>query len=613
MIYLYWVLATVILLMVFFFIFKSITSTRYWRIKTNLKAYNKEKIDNEKAIIKMAEKTEEFLSDENRILEVISKIHNGEEVEIPYVAFEYIYRRMGTLGTVDTNGNVRILNFQQFDEFKKLLKNEDEEENYVEYDNVGSNLVFDIKKYDDGTITKKDKITKELTVVKTDGTRLVNNFENNEVLLDIKEEEKENNKNNNQRNNIDSETEIKKLKRKVNQSEEKNAILQMQLNNKQNNEKKEIKKNTDIEENNETKTTENISIKKCNELKEKTESKKEQVLVIKNEEGEGKDVILENTNTLGIKSSHIVVPVEKSLSVTSIDIKNYKQTRKGSTDGSTNEEIVKDLTLTNNVDDKKSEIPLVEDINNIFSKIKTQEQKVEVKNEVAQEEIIEKNPNNKKSSLSNLLDEVKKEKILDREKKFTELRNLKFDDTDKFIESFFTFRTGMDFITQLITIADQEYIHNFIYDEKNKKILISVDMFLFKIYMHLNDETKKKFIETVKPYGERKKGVSNDLVYKLIYQLNKVLSIKYGSKPFYLNEEKKIFILEKYLTYISDEDEESEYFKGLFLQLNLKNSIGEKLQEEGYIKKINPNFVFEIENEDDVNFKQLNFYSIRVM
>ena len=82
-----------------FFILKKITRTRYWRIKNNIRAYNKDKKDTKKLIENLRKDKDEFVSDDNKVLKILEKIHNGEEVEIPLVAFDYIYRKINKITT----------------------------------------------------------------------------------------------------------------------------------------------------------------------------------------------------------------------------------------------------------------------------------------------------------------------------------------------------------------------------------------------------------------------------------------------------------------------------------------------------------------------------------
>lgn len=173
--FIYSVLGSIIFLLVCFFLFKKITQTRYWRIRSNINAYNKEKKESKKLIENLVKQKEIFLSDDNKIIEILSKIHNGEEVEIPLVAFDYIYRKINKISTIDKNGNVKILSAKDFDDFKRtaidLLGEEDRKKVIEENRIIESNNDTDIytfKSYPNGTIIKKENLTGALEIITAD-------------------------------------------------------------------------------------------------------------------------------------------------------------------------------------------------------------------------------------------------------------------------------------------------------------------------------------------------------------------------------------------------------------------------------------------------------------
>lgn len=52
-------------------------------------------------------------------MEIITKINTGQEVKIPIAAFQYIYTRLNQICVVDKNGNVQIVNSEEFKKFQK--------------------------------------------------------------------------------------------------------------------------------------------------------------------------------------------------------------------------------------------------------------------------------------------------------------------------------------------------------------------------------------------------------------------------------------------------------------------------------------------------------------
>ena len=112
-----------IICLVLFFVYEKITSSRGWRIRNTVKTFQKEKKLEQNRIDKFKHDANSLISDENKLLKIIEKIHKGEEVEIPLAAFDYIYRKINSISIVDKNGKIKILNAKSFEEFQKTAIN----------------------------------------------------------------------------------------------------------------------------------------------------------------------------------------------------------------------------------------------------------------------------------------------------------------------------------------------------------------------------------------------------------------------------------------------------------------------------------------------------------
>lgn len=140
-----------ILSVIIFFIYKEYTNSRSFRVRKSVKNYKRLK-KKKKTILKYKNDAKEILSDEDRILSVIKKINSGEEVKIPIAAFQYIYTRLNQICVVDKNGNVQIVNSEEFKRFQETAITLLDKENEILKD-VSSNLneellnVFTTKKY----------------------------------------------------------------------------------------------------------------------------------------------------------------------------------------------------------------------------------------------------------------------------------------------------------------------------------------------------------------------------------------------------------------------------------------------------------------------------------
>ena len=198
----YIIIVSLICLVVLFFIYEKITSSRAWRIRSTVRTFQKEKLAEQNRIDKFKKDADEIITDENKLLKIIEKIHKGEEVEIPLAAFDFIYRKINSISVVDKNGKIKILNAKSFEEFQKtainlIHKSEPEifEEEITPAIGLNkNNKLYEIEKFPDGTLVKKNLQNGDLMIVTPTGKKYHNSFEKFEMTVELSEEEKENKK-----------------------------------------------------------------------------------------------------------------------------------------------------------------------------------------------------------------------------------------------------------------------------------------------------------------------------------------------------------------------------------------------------------------------------------
>lgn len=216
----YIIIVSLICLVVLFFIYEKITSSRAWRIRSTVRTFQKEKLAEQNRIDKFKKDADEIITDENKLLKIIEKIHKGEEVEIPLAAFDFIYRKINSISVVDKNGKIKILNAKSFEEFQKtainlIHKSEPEifEEEITPAIGLNkNNKLYEIEKFPDGTLVKKNLQNGDLMMVTPTGKKYHNSFEKFEMTVELSEEEKENKKkkNDNKHNGKDDESKNEK-------------------------------------------------------------------------------------------------------------------------------------------------------------------------------------------------------------------------------------------------------------------------------------------------------------------------------------------------------------------------------------------------------------------
>ena len=199
------------------------------------------KKEERESLARLQKKGDEIISSEDRVMQIIRKIKTGEEVKISIAAFQYIYTRLNQICVVDKDGTIQIVNSKAFQKFQEtaitLLDKEKQLQENIINDNEKITSVFTTKKYPDGTIVKKNNVTGDITILKTDGTKYINKNKENDLTIERpeeKEDETKHNKNNKNKNSED----INAVKSKVKNLEQENTYL------KKENEKNTNKKNT---------------------------------------------------------------------------------------------------------------------------------------------------------------------------------------------------------------------------------------------------------------------------------------------------------------------------------------------------------------------------------
>ena len=687
---LYIILSLVILILVVYGVFLKITESRFWRIRQTLKAYRKDKEEGQKEAVKIAEITKDFISDENQMFEIISKLKSGELVEIPYTAFEYIYRNIDSISTVGKDGTVKILDYDKYEEFKETamrLLNDDKHgiAGMVELaDGEDISQPYTVEKTKEGDLIRRDNVKGTILVKKADGTKIFNDMRTNEVFVThaetdeddnskSKDNNKKNEKSNRKKQSSDNlELELKKANQKLDaqidrnkmlniannlkggkkedkkddaSSQEKIEVSQVKNKNKlvKEDEKKEIKvavKNlpqTSIENNKENdgqKVEINSSVKPTQEKTEisnqnsvdkvevtpvkKTIEKKEilsadhEAIKLLKASKETFQNTISSVKTIEIKDS-----LDKNTSLTSQTVETKKDSSVENSKELNDKKIVKENQSIKTKKSKEKRINIRPDanegsevlgrLNNLmgdFTKKHIDKKVVSEVNENFQDndsEIESKIEHEESNSLSSLLNEIKNQTLLDKELKQIHCRNIVFDDDLKFVNGFFSYGDVLEFMVDLVNVSDKYYMHCYAYDQKKDRVLISTELFLLKAYAHFTEDTRDEFLKVAKPRGLDVKDINNEVMFKLILALNKVLSIKFAEKPFYLKETERHFFVKRYISSVVKD--EYVYYEGFFLQLNLNNSLGSKLKEMGYINNLDSSRNFIEEKNKEIKYK----------
>ena len=223
---LYAIVLFAIIGVVIFFFYKEYTESRSYKIKRSVKDYRKMKKEERESLVRLQKKGDEIISNEDRVMQIIRKIKIDKEVKNPIAAFQYIYTRLNQICVVNKDGTIQIVNSKAFQKFQEtaiaLLDKEKQLQENIMNDNEKITSVFTTKKYPDGTIVKKNNVTGDITILKTDGTKYINkNKENDLTIVRPEEKEDETKYNNNNKNSED----INVVKNKVKNLEQENTYL----------------------------------------------------------------------------------------------------------------------------------------------------------------------------------------------------------------------------------------------------------------------------------------------------------------------------------------------------------------------------------------------------
>jgi len=190
------ILLTVFVIIVITIALKKITNSKAFRLRQSIREYQKHKKNEHKFHMQMQKDLSEVIKEENKIIEIIRKIRNKEEVEIDLIAFDYIYRNIDQISVVNSDGKIVITNEVLLQKAESLLEKNNESNSQrffheVENDNPYSYQSFEKDK--DGTIIKIDKINNTETIIKPDGKKYILNKTTHELIV-ASVKEKENNK-----------------------------------------------------------------------------------------------------------------------------------------------------------------------------------------------------------------------------------------------------------------------------------------------------------------------------------------------------------------------------------------------------------------------------------
>ena len=222
-----YLLLFVLLILVILFVFDKITNSRFYRIRSAIIAQRKREELSDKKFNEKIKSGVELINDKEKLIVILEKIQNGEEVEIPLVAFDYIYRNINKFGVFDKKGKLVIVNKEQYLEFQntalRLLDTakqiENEQENQIEEDEndeLEFSMSNQIQKFQDGTIMRKDQATQTTFIAKQNGKKYIINDETNQLIIQTP---KKDNKQFLEKNNQKSNTEVNAIKAKENQTE----------------------------------------------------------------------------------------------------------------------------------------------------------------------------------------------------------------------------------------------------------------------------------------------------------------------------------------------------------------------------------------------------------
>lgn len=598
---LFTIVIVAIILTVSFIAYKEYTKSRSYRVRRSVKNFRKLKKEEENSVLRYKNNADEVLSDEDRILTIIRKINTGEEVKIPIAAFQYIYTRLNQICVVDKQGNIQIVNSEEFKRFQQTAINLLDKDTQILKDansdfNENLTSVFTTKKYPDGTIVKKNNINGDITIVKPDGTKFINKNELNDLIIERPFVEEEDNKKNKPKK--DSSSDVNRLKNDNKNLGQENTYLKKQIEDIQN---KSNSKNVDNKKIDEEKIE--IAQVKTNDDKEELNQNNNEKINIESI-GKTKEIKVPNENTndsIEISSLSEKVPLsvknveEKKLSITVPNNQN---------DFVKNNLLLEEEIQINNQDENKNVEEEIENDNLLildslldkYKPVVTKKDKKIIPDN--SEELNKKTYDDEEVNLlATLIEERKNLTIYDYEERFNKVFKLDYQDSEQLINDLTDRKNIMDFVLHLININNKKYSNYYVYSHLEKKIFISIDMLIFKMSCYLKEEDRNKFINFVKPSGLKVCDFNNEVILNFIKKANKYFVLKMGTKPFYLNEDKEIFYVQKFTEFILGE-EDKKFFKGAFIILNIKNDFENILIQNQYLEKFEPHKSYIVDSVD---------------
>jgi len=377
----------------------------------------------------------------------------GEEVKIPIVAFDYIYRNLNKLGIFDKDGNLNLINKEQYIEFqnkaKSLLGSDEKNINFEEDFEENEDLIS-IKKYDDGTVIEKNKELKTITIINPDGKIYYHDDATGKLIINSKKEDE----------------------------------------NKKNNEKEIAVKNEQYENNKKIKDlkTELTIIKNTITKKDKITSKTsdEKNIEIEILPTEKPDKIIQNSDDTFSKFTQRKKkkdkPKQHQINLKNSDTKIEIEDKKNEVilDNSFQKDLQKDLQISqkngpqkNDFDVKK--FALSREKNNTKEKniVSENETKTKMKEEVFKQ-----------------LKDFEEMSFFKKELSLVKLSSVNFDKNsyDDFLDCLIKYNTCFDIILFLISIATQKYSQYYFLDKEKNILYIDINLITYKFLCLAKEE-----------------------------------------------------------------------------------------------------------------------------
>jgi hypothetical protein len=151
--------------------------------------------EKKKELDQLAARTYEQVKNPDEFLELIHKMKRGERVDIPLAAFSYIFRNIDEFTIFDKNGNLTIINQDDYFKFKEkassMLENHSHKENKNKIEDIIkaekekiSNGPIEIIEHEDGTFMKKDYVARVIEITKPNDEKILINMDDDSIILE---------------------------------------------------------------------------------------------------------------------------------------------------------------------------------------------------------------------------------------------------------------------------------------------------------------------------------------------------------------------------------------------------------------------------------------------